>query len=61
MSKDYISDRSNENLLQPSSPEKVHIEYRPQTGEIEMTDAAVEVMHSENEMIMLVCVLNKRA
>ena len=44
LSKDYISDRSNENLLQPNSPEKLAIEYKPCTGEIEMSDMVVEVL-----------------
>lgn len=43
LSKEYLNDRSNENLLQPSSPQKVHVEYRPHTGEIELTDVVVEV------------------
>jgi len=47
LSKDFISDRSNENLLDPSSPEKlpekVNIDYKPATGEIQMVEIAVDV------------------
>lgn len=47
LSKDYISDRSNENLLQPGSPDKIpetlNVEYKPKTGEIEMVDIVEEV------------------
>ncbi|XP_053402419.1 inositol 1,4,5-trisphosphate receptor type 1-like isoform X7 [Mercenaria mercenaria] len=46
LSKDYISDRSNENLLQPGTPdkmmEKLNVEYKPDTGEIEMVDVVVD-------------------
>ncbi|XP_052817063.1 inositol 1,4,5-trisphosphate receptor type 3-like isoform X2 [Mya arenaria] len=46
LSKDYISDRSNENLLEPGSPDKmpdkINVDYKPATGEIEMIDIAVD-------------------
>ncbi|KAL4234550.1 hypothetical protein ACF0H5_006191 [Mactra antiquata] len=52
LSKDYISDRSNENLLEPGSPdkmpEKLAIEYKPDTGEIEMIDITMEEVVEED-------------
>lgn len=59
LSKDYISDRSNENLLQPGTPdkmiEKINVEYKPDTGEIEMIDIIVDVyiLYSFNSFIYI--------